>query len=139
MQHIHKMIYLIKIREIKQKGEREIFYPFSFTNIIYKGVVTLSNELLLDGHSIKLDEYEESTINNLRKLSVRFKVTSEEYHDIAVLLYKGTFHVKVPERNLEFEGEIVEYYTSLTNLYQEGQTGDYNVTLLEVGRDGSQE
>jgi hypothetical protein len=107
--------------------------------MLRKGVVTLADELLLDGRSIKLDKFEESFVNGLRKLSVRFKVTSKEYHDIAVLLYKGSFHVRVPQRNYEFEGKIVQYFTSLTNLYQDGQTGDYNVTLLEIDREGIQE
>ncbi|KKK37751.1 hypothetical protein WQ57_12395 [Mesobacillus campisalis] len=98
----------------------------------------MAEELILDGHTIKLDDYEESLMDGLRKLSVRFQVTSEEYHDIAVLLYKETFQVSVPERNLLFEGKIVQYFTSLTNLYQEGQTGDYYLTLLEIAGEGSQ-
>ncbi|WP_053363232.1 DUF3219 family protein [Bacillus sp. FJAT-27251] len=97
----------------------------------------MAEELILDGHTIKLDEYEENLMDGLRKISVRFKVTSEEYHDIAVLLYKGSFQVSVPERNHLFEGKIVQYFTSLTNLYQEGQTGEYNLTLLEIAGEGS--
>lgn len=99
----------------------------------------MAEELLLDGKRIMLENYDESRMNGLLKLSVRFKVTSEEYHDIAVLLYKGRFHVSVPGRKRDFEGKIINYYTSLTNLYLEGQTGYYNVTLLEADGEGSKE
>ena len=58
------------------------------------------NEIILNETSIKVYKYDEETENGLNKISVEFKVTSEEYHDITTLLYKGTFNVKVPERDL---------------------------------------
>jgi len=92
----------------------------------------LVKEIVLNDTVIQLENYKEETVNNLRKVVLDFKVTSEDYHDIAVLLYEGMFNVKVPERNLAFRGTIQQYSTSITNLYEKGEVGDYHVCLLEV-------
>jgi hypothetical protein len=89
-------------------------------------------EIILNKTSIKVHRYEQRKVNDLHEISVGFDVTSEEYHDIATLLYQGTFEVKVPEKDLSFRGTIGQYSTSLTNLYEKGQVGDYSLTLLEV-------
>ncbi|MBD8069885.1 DUF3219 family protein [Bacillus sp. PS06] len=89
-------------------------------------------EIILNHTLIKVKRFEERKVNNSYEISVGFEVTSEEYHDIATLLYQGTFDVKVPERDLSFRGTIREYSTSMTNLYEKGQVGDYSLTLLEV-------
>ena len=89
-------------------------------------------EIVLNDTVIQLENYKEETVNDLRKVELDFKVTSEDYHDIAVLLYEGTFDVKVPDRNLSFRGTIQQYSTSITNLYEKGEVGDYHVCLLEV-------
>ncbi|MDM5332196.1 DUF3219 family protein [Ureibacillus composti] len=89
-------------------------------------------EIVLNDTVIQLENYKEETVNDLRKVVLDFKVTSEDYHDIAVLLYEGTFDVKVPDRNLSFRGTIQQYSTSITNLYDKGEVGDYHVCLLEV-------
>ncbi|MCM3691242.1 DUF3219 family protein [Neobacillus niacini] len=90
------------------------------------------NEIILNETSINIYKYEESTENGLHKISFEFKVTSEEYHDITTLLYKGTFDVKVPERGLSFRARIYQYSTSFTNLYIKGKIGDFTLVLLEV-------
>ncbi|WP_338379219.1 DUF3219 family protein, partial [Enterococcus faecium] len=59
---------------------------------------------------------------------------SEEYHDTAMLLYRETFDVIVPERNLSFRGRITNYSTSITNLYIKGKVGDYQLTFTEIVR-----
>jgi len=92
----------------------------------------LVNEIILNETTINVYNYEEKTENGLHKMSVEFKVTSEEYHDITTLLYKGTFDVKVPERNLSFRAKIYQYSTSFTNLYIKGQIGYFKLVLLEV-------
>jgi len=92
----------------------------------------LIKELILNDTVIKLDHYEEEQINNLYRIKVTFKVTSSDYHDIATLLYKGTFDVKIPERNLTFRGAIQQYSTSVTNLYEKDQVGEYKLSLLET-------
>ncbi|TDL63052.1 DUF3219 family protein [Rhodococcus qingshengii] len=90
------------------------------------------NEIILDETAIKVYKYEEERVNTLNKITVDFKVTSEEYHDITTLLYKGTFDVKVPERDLSLRASIYQYSTSFTNLYIKGQVGDFKLVLLEV-------
>ncbi|WP_404328202.1 DUF3219 family protein [Mesobacillus maritimus] len=89
-------------------------------------------EIQLDKTPITVYTYNEEMINGLHKISVEFKVTSEDYHDVATLLYKGIFEVKVPSRSLAFTGKIIKYSTSITNLYEKGQVGDYRISLLEV-------
>jgi len=91
-------------------------------------------EIKLDGHLISVYQYHEEKVNDLHKISVGFKVTSEEYHDTAMLLYRETFDVIVPERKLSFRGRITNYSTSITNLYLKGQVGDYQLTLTEIVR-----
>ncbi|MBD1380395.1 DUF3219 family protein [Metabacillus arenae] len=92
----------------------------------------MPTEVLLDDRVIKVNSYKEENVNGLQKISVDFKVTSNEYHDVTTLLYKGRFDVKVPERELSFEGTINQYSTSVTNLYEENQVGDFKLTLIEV-------
>lgn len=67
----------------------------------------------------------------IRKVSFDFKVTSEEYHDIAVLLYEMNFQIRVPAQNLEFDASISNYSTSITDLYKPGQVADYYLELVE--------
>ena len=88
--------------------------------------------IVLNHTIIKVHRFEQRKVNNLHEISVGFEVTSEDYHEIATLLYQGTFDVNVPERDLSFRGTIQQYFTSTTNLYEEGQVGDYSLTLLEV-------
>lgn len=66
-----------------------------------------------------------------RKVSFDFKVTSEQYHDIAVLLYEMNFRIRVPAQKLEFDASISNYSTSITDLYKPGQVADYYLELVE--------
>lgn len=93
---------------------------------------SMVKEIILNNTLIKVHSFEERKVNNSTEISVGFEVTSEAYHDIATLLYQGTFDVKVPERALSFRGTIKQYSTSITNLYEKGQVGDYSLTLFEV-------
>ncbi len=95
-------------------------------------MLLLVKEIVLDETLIKVYKYEEEKVDDLYKISVEFNVTSEEYHDITTLLYKGTFNVKVPERDLSFRASIQQYSTSFTNLYIKGQVGEFKLSLLEV-------
>lgn len=88
--------------------------------------------MFLNNTLIYLNSYQEEKTNGLYKVSVEFNVTSEEYHDIATLLYSEKFDVKIPEKDITFIGTIINYSTSLTNLYVKGQVGQYKLTLLEV-------
>ncbi|MFJ7827572.1 DUF3219 family protein [Psychrobacillus sp. NPDC096623] len=87
--------------------------------------------MILDNTLIKVNHYEEEKVNGLYQISVVFNVTSEDYHDIATLLYKGKFDVTVPETGIFFRGTIQKYSTSITNLYEKGQVGEYKLSLLE--------
>ncbi|MBD8034883.1 MULTISPECIES: DUF3219 family protein [Solibacillus] len=89
------------------------------------------SKIILNDRTIQLCSYEEEKVNGLYKVSVIFNVTSEEYHDIATLLYNGTFDVKIPEKELMFRGTIYNYSTSITNLYEKDQVGEYKLTLVE--------
>lgn len=89
-------------------------------------------EVILNERVIPVQTYKHSLENDLHNIEIDFKVTSEEYHDIAVLLYEGTFNVKVPEQSLTFRGTIHQYSTSITNLYEKNQVADYHVVLREV-------
>ncbi|RXT06949.1 DUF3219 family protein [Ammoniphilus sp. CFH 90114] len=50
---------------------------------------------------------------------------------MTTLLYKQSFDVKVPGSKLEFRGTIVNYSTSITNLYKENEVGDFRLELIE--------
>lgn len=89
------------------------------------------SKIILNDRVIQLRRYEEEKVNGFYKVSVIFDVTSKDYHDIATLLYNGTFDVKIPEKELMFRGRIYNYFTSITNLYEENQVGQYTLTLVE--------
>lgn len=90
------------------------------------------NEIILNDTTINVTSYKEEIICGLQQISINFKVKSEEYHDISILLYEGTFNVVVPAKNIAFKATIQHYSTSITNLYQQDQVGDYTLCLLEV-------
>ncbi|GAB6994338.1 DUF3219 family protein [Salinicoccus sesuvii] len=93
----------------------------------------MADIIILDDTEIKLKALELNKVDGRREVAFIFDVSSEDYHDIAVLLYRATFDVNVPEEGLEFRGTIINYSTSLDNLYEENQTGEFRVTLQEVG------
>ncbi|MGP7818588.1 DUF3219 family protein [Niallia sp. 01092] len=88
--------------------------------------------IVLDHTSIDVNSYQEEKINGLHQISVVFSVTSEDYHDITTLLYKGMFHVSVPEKDLVFRGAIHQYSTSITNLYKKGKVGEFSLSIREM-------
>ncbi|MDR4886243.1 DUF3219 family protein [Fredinandcohnia sp. QZ13] len=89
-------------------------------------------EIYLNEYKLNVTNYYEETKNHLLLVKVEFKVSSEDYHDITTLLYKGNFDLKVPERNIACKVIIQEYSTSITNLYEKDQVGDFTLTLLET-------
>ncbi|SHT19757.1 Protein of uncharacterised function (DUF3219) [Mycobacteroides abscessus subsp. abscessus] len=89
-------------------------------------------EIQLNDTKINITQYDEKKIEGKTQISITFYVASDDYHEIATLLYKGTFDVIVLERHLEFRGTIQEYSTSITNLYEKGQIGEYKLTLKEA-------
>ncbi|GAA3728986.1 YkvR family protein [Salinicoccus jeotgali] len=92
----------------------------------------MSQQVFLNDTQIPIKDYKLENEGGQRRLTVIFNVTSKDYHDIAVLLYERTFDIKLPSESLDFKGTIVNYSTSLDNLYEPGQTAEYRVTLQEV-------
>ncbi|OWA37656.1 hypothetical protein B9G55_06285 [Saccharibacillus sp. O16] len=66
-----------------------------------------------------------------RAFTFDFKVTHEEYHEVATLLYKGEFQLRIPSLNVDLPTKIHNYSTSLDNLYEKGAVGDYHLELVE--------
>ncbi|AQQ54951.1 hypothetical protein B0X71_01670 [Planococcus lenghuensis] len=60
-----------------------------------------------------------------------FQVTHESYHDVTVLLYENDFRVEIPSLEVDFQAVIHNYFTSFTNLYEEGAVGDFHLELIE--------
>jgi hypothetical protein len=94
-------------------------------------LIILVSKIILNDYSISVEHYDEKKTQGGNLISVIFHVTSEDYHDVTTLLYKGTFNVKIPEKNRNFEGTIQEYSTSMTNLYEKGNVGEFKISLLE--------
>ncbi|PKG24613.1 DUF3219 family protein [Niallia nealsonii] len=92
----------------------------------------MPDEIVLDGESITVGSFKHEKIEGFHKISVVFPVTSEEYHRISTLLYKGTFAVFVPELDLSFRGTIQQYFTSITDLYKQGNVGEFTLSLIEL-------
>ncbi|ADM37463.1 YkvR family protein [Bacillus spizizenii] len=89
--------------------------------------------LRLNDVTLEMAAYQEES-EPKRKIAFTLNVTSETYHDIAVLLYEKTFTVEVPERNLAFRGEITNYSTSLTNLYEAGSVSEFYIEITETDK-----
>ncbi|MGR0119181.1 DUF3219 family protein [Bacillus halotolerans] len=87
--------------------------------------------LRLNDVTLEMSTYQEES-EPKRKIAFTLHVTSEAYHDIAVLLYEKAFNVEVPERNLAFRGEITNYSTSLTNLYEAGAVSEFYIEITET-------
>lgn len=90
----------------------------------------MTDKIILNDTIIDLKNYEER--DNGQEIQITFDVISDEYHVISGLLYQEEFDVEVPDRDLKFRGRIINYFTDRTNLYEENQVGEYNVTLRDV-------
>ncbi|WP_099355181.1 DUF3219 family protein [Fredinandcohnia onubensis] len=89
-------------------------------------------EIYLDDYKLNITDYHEELNDELLLVKVDFKVTTEEYHDVTTLLYKGIFNLKVPDRDLDCKVTIQEYSTSITNLYEKDQVGLFRLTLRKI-------
>lgn len=95
------------------------------------------SQIILDNTPLSVENFTHTTLPDedspdvLRHISFDFEVTSEDYHDITTLLYKNDFNVTIPGKNIQFDATISNYSTSITNLYEEGQTGDFHLELEE--------
>lgn len=82
-----------------------------------------------DFKSEKLETHETDDVRH--KISFSFQVNSEESHDVAVLLYKNDFQVRLPALDLEFPATIYNYATDRKDFYQADQVADYYLELIE--------
>ncbi|MDN5708487.1 MAG: YkvR family protein [Planococcus sp. (in: firmicutes)] len=93
----------------------------------------MSEIIQLNGRRIETDQLElHSLADGRRKISCDFKVTSDAYHDIAVLLYEMNFRVALPAKGQEFDAAISNYFTDTTNLYKGNEVADYHLELTEL-------
>lgn len=99
--------------------------------LVLKGVLFVE-EIIINGRLIHATNFKQEIDNELTQICFDFKVTSEDYHDITALLYEGSFDINVPNKGLAFRGNIQEYSTSITNLYEKGNVGDFKLCLREV-------
>lgn len=88
-------------------------------------------EIIINNKLIATEDFEESTVNGKKLITVRFLVTHEEYHAVATLLYEPEFYLEVPERGLGLHASIYNYSTDMVNLYQPGSVGEFKVTFKE--------
>ncbi|WP_172198599.1 DUF3219 family protein [Saccharibacillus qingshengii] len=94
-----------------------------------------TNPVWIDDRRFEVTNLREFTVGDpgqeRRAVAFDFKVTHDEYHDVATLLYRGTFRVLIPQIGFEQAADIHNYSTSLDNLYEEGAVGDYHLELAE--------
>jgi len=95
----------------------------------------MGQEVIINDMPIQTTELQ---VNKIQKdgneriiIDMGFKVESKDSHDITTLLYKNDFVVKVPEKDLELPATIYNYYTSITDLYVEGNVADFKLVLIE--------
>ncbi|MFP7495240.1 DUF3219 family protein [Terribacillus saccharophilus] len=95
----------------------------------------MNTKVVVNGMELAAYDYEhrysEKDGKQLHEIQFKFPVTSETYHDVAVLLYKDDFHVEVPDEDIVFDATIKQYSTSITNLYEKNQVGEYSLVLEE--------
>lgn len=103
-------------------------------------------KIVLNNKEIELNDYEEKRIyaegeksgaQDVEEITVKFDVTKDVYSETAGILYEKVLDVEVPERNLKFKGEIINFYSGIVNLYEaedESIADEYTVTLKNIGR-----
>jgi len=94
------------------------------------GQEVIINGMKIDTTSIKIDKIGKDGESRV-KIDLEFQVTSKEYHDVTTMLYKNDFIVEIPKEKLEVQATIYNYSTSITDLYEEGNVGDFKLVLLE--------
>ena len=93
----------------------------------------MSETIQLNGRRIETERLELQHLEDgRRQISCDFKVTSDAYHDIAVLLYEMNFRVNLPANGQEFDAAISNYFTDMTDLYKGNAVADYHLELTEV-------
>ncbi|SFE41515.1 DUF3219 family protein [Alteribacillus iranensis] len=91
----------------------------------------MAHDIYLNNTKIKVSQFNVELKEGKRLVSIVFPVTSEKYHDITTLLYQETFQLIVPQKEINTHVKIMKYYTSITNLYEENQVGEFTLQLIE--------
>lgn len=91
----------------------------------------MEKTVIINEVSLVVEDFQVYRKEKPLKISFQFQVKSEEYHEITTLLYKNDFKVEVPEENLNFDAVISNYSTSITNLYEENNVGEFRLELME--------
>ncbi|ANF96831.1 DUF3219 family protein [Paenibacillus bovis] len=66
-------------------------------------------------------------------ISFDFVITGgQEYHDVTTLLYHPTVEVQVPDRQLQFQAAVHNYFTSVPRLEKDSDTVDVHLELIET-------
>lgn len=106
----------------------------------------MANRILLNKKEIELNDYQEKPIYaegetagsvDVEEITIKFDVTKDVYSETAAVLYERVLDVEVPEQDLNFRGEIINFYSGIVNLYEaeDDTTADeYTVTLKNIGR-----
>jgi len=93
------------------------------------------SKVKINGITLQVENLTKNIIHKAEKeallISFEFQVKSEDYHDITTLLYKNDFHVEIPDEELDFQAVIYNYSTSITNLYEENNIGEFKLGLIE--------
>lgn len=104
------------------------------------------NKILLNSKEIELNDYQEKPIYtegetsgavDVEEITVKFDVTKAVYSETAGILYERELDVEVPEKDIKFKGEIINFYSGIVNLYEaeDNTTADeYTVTLKNIGK-----
>lgn len=88
--------------------------------------------LRLNNVTLEMAAYQEES-EPKRKIAFTLNVTSETYHDIAVLLYEKRLMSRFRNAILP-SGEMTNYSTSLTNLYEPGAVSEFYIEITEIDK-----
>ncbi|WP_156290374.1 DUF3219 family protein [Oceanobacillus salinisoli] len=92
-------------------------------------------QVIIEDKVFEVEDFHKDTIRtdgkNRIKISFQFYVKSEDYHEVTTLLYKNDFRVEVPVEELAFQATIYHYSTSITNLYEANNVGEFKLELIE--------
>lgn len=91
----------------------------------------MAEQLIINGRQFKITDFFEEEYRGRRLIGFDFQVTHSSYHDVTVLLYENDFQVEIPSLKANFQAVIHNYFTSFTNLYEEGAVGDFHLELIE--------
>ncbi|KMK78106.1 DUF3219 family protein [Alkalihalobacillus pseudalcaliphilus] len=88
----------------------------------------------LNDYELVISSYQLGLDKGLKVVILDFNVTHEDYHSVTTLLYQNQFELVIPDESLHMKVSIHNYSTSFTNLYKEGEVGQFHLELKEIDR-----